>query len=415
MIVENNIKSNIQSELFQAKSVWIATAMISKNGWDFIQKNISKNTQQHFLIGIDLSTEPKVFEILLDNLHINARVYKTNFTFHPKVYLIQKNDNTYTAFIGSSNTTNWGLEKNVEMNFQVNDQNECLKLLNWFDKLYDKGYIITEDFIKDFKSKFIKAKYRSKETQIDISSITNEISRDEGQFFSRNHHKIFEEKYHRIENNELKKLRKEVSDKLKELHKSIYSKFDDYGLSDLHPHHNKSDIVSRYYFNKFSGYIVNAMWLHYGKSHKQLQQYKNLDKSINKPYSFINNIRIQVIIHENSIGIWLVLGKNGGSLNDRKYFREQMKYIDVQKNFFKAYKELGDKYWISLPNIPSPKEIKTPDELYMQMKKENINEYFIIGCNINWLDNRLSNDNISNTILSEFKKLYPLYKLMKHN
>ncbi|HRG19116.1 MAG TPA: phospholipase D-like domain-containing protein [Flavobacterium lutivivi] len=415
MIIENNIKSKIKSELIDAQSFWVATAMISNNGWSFIQKNISKNTIQHFLIGIDLATDPMVFDALLNNLNINARVYQTNFTFHPKVYIFQKLDNSYVAYIGSSNTTNWGLEKNVEMNFQVNDQDECRKLIKWFNELYNKGYIITKDFINDYKSKFIKASFQKKVIQQDIEKISNELSKDEGQFFSRNHHKIFEEKYHRIENSELKKLRKEVRDKFKALHKSIYSKFSEYEFNDLYPHHNKSDIVSKYYFNQFSGYIVNAMWLHYGKSHIHLQQYKNLDKSINKPYSFINNIRIQVIIHKNSIGIWLVLGRNNGSYNDRKYFREQMKDENFRKIFFEAFKNLGNDYWMNVKNMPPIKDIKTPEQLHSFTQKENIDDYFIIGCDIDWLDKRLSTENISNTILTEFQKLYPLYELMKHS
>lgn len=40
MTIETNIKSKIKSELIEAKSIWIATAMISYNGWNFIQNNI---------------------------------------------------------------------------------------------------------------------------------------------------------------------------------------------------------------------------------------------------------------------------------------------------------------------------------------------------------------------------------------
>lgn len=94
MIIRTDIKQKLQVELLEAKSVWIATAMMSYNGWMFIEENLSKDTEQHFLIGIDLATEPKVFEELLNNLHINARVYQTTYTFHPKVYLIQKKDNS---------------------------------------------------------------------------------------------------------------------------------------------------------------------------------------------------------------------------------------------------------------------------------------------------------------------------------
>ena len=414
MIIERNIKSKIQSELSNSKSIWIATAMISNNGWNFIQKNISQNTEQHFLIGIDLATDPKVFEALLDNLNINARVYQTNFTFHPKVYLIQRTDNSYVAFIGSSNTTNWGLEKNVEMNFQVNNQNECIKVLDWFNKLYKDGYIITEDFVSDYKSKFIKASFQKKVIQQDIDKISNELSKDEGQFFSRNHHQIFEKKYHRLENTELKILRKEVSTKFKELHKVIYPQFKDYGLNDLHCHHSSRSIVSRDYFNQFSGKIINAIWLHYGKSLKQLDELKNKDKSINKPHSFINNIRIQVIVREKSIGIWLVLGRNGGSFKDREYFKNSLNNKNELNDFYKTIVNIKDEYWID-NGIKSVqiKHIIDTEILKQLIQQSNIKDYFIIGREIDFLDEILSKKNISKTILTEFKKLYPLYELMK--
>ncbi|MBX2949276.1 MAG: NgoFVII family restriction endonuclease [Crocinitomicaceae bacterium] len=414
MIIHTEIKQKLQVELLEAKSIWIATAMISYNGWKFIKENLSKDTEQHFLIGIDLATEPKVFEELLNNLHISARVYQTNYTFHPKVYLLQKRDNSFTAFIGSSNTTSWGLEKNVEMNFQINDQAECIKLLEWFNEHYSKGYIITEDFFDDYKSKYARINMKKNEIISEIQQINSEVAQDLGQFFTRNEHKVFEEKYHRVENKELKKIRKEVSNKFKLIHKVIYPQFKEYGLNELYQHHNTRDIVSRYYFNKFSGYIVNSIWLHYGKSQNELSKYSNGDKSINRPNSFINNIRLQLIIHHNRLGIWLVLGRNNGSVTDRNYFRQQMKNDTFRKKFFQAYKNLGNAYWMNIKDVPPIKDIKTPEELHIYTQRENIDNYFIIGCDIDWLDDRLSKTNITNTILQEFKKLYPLYEIMKH-
>jgi hypothetical protein len=414
MIIHSNIKSAIENELINSRSIWIATAMISYKGWEFIQKNVSQNTEQNFLIGIDLATEPKVFESILDNLQINARIYQSTYTFHPKVYIIQKIDNSFTAFIGSSNTTNWGLEKNVEMNYQVNNQDECIKLLNWFNKLYIDGYIITEDYVSDYKLKFIRASFRNKETQLDIAKITIEISKDKGQFFSRNHHQIFEKKYHRVNSADLKRIRKEVREKFILLNKIIYPQFKAYGLTDLNCHHNSREIVSRHFFNQFSGNYVSAIWLHYGKSQNELSKYENGDLSINKPDSFINNLRLQVIIHEDSLGIWLVLGRNNGSSDDRTYFRKQMKDENIRKIFFEALKKLGNEYWMNIENMPSIKDIETPEQLHSFTQKESIENYFIIGCDIDWLDDRLSNINISNTILNEFKKLYPLYEIMKH-
>lgn len=409
MIVHTEIKQKLQDALLESKSVWIATAMISYNGWKFIQENLPKDAEQHFLIGIDLSTEPKVFEEVLDNLHINVRVYQTKYTFHPKVYLLQKKDNSFTAFIGSSNTTSWGLEKNVEMNFQIYDQVECIKLLEWFNEYYSKGYIITEDFFNDYKSKYTRISKKCKEINGDIQQINTDIAQNVGQFFTRNEHKVFEEKYHRINSSDLQRIRKNVSDKFNEIHKTIYAQFNSYGLTDLHCHHNSREIVSRHFFNPFSGNYINAMWLHYGKSYEQLQAYDKPDEK-----SFINNIRLQIIIHDDSLGIWLVLGKDWGSVKDREHFRGQMKNNLTREIFFKGFKNLGNDYWINIEGIPPFDEIKSSEELAMYMDKERLHEYFIIGCDINWLDDRLSKAKIANTILEEFQKLYPLYKIMRH-
>jgi len=409
MIIIEKFKDFLATELKEAKSIWIASAMISKYGWNFIQRNISDETIQHYLIGIDLATEPFVFESILSDLNINAKIYETSFTFHPKVYLIEKTNNSLIAFIGSSNTTSWGLEKNVEMNYCIRNQEECKKIQRWFNRLYKNGYLITNEFVKNYKSKFEKAVKNRKEIEKDSFEISEQVSLDKGQFFSKNQHEIFNKKYHRINNENLKEIRKSVKDSLLTLHRKIYPKFSDYDLIDLHCHHQPREIVSRHYFNPFSGNYINAMWLHYGKSPEQFQNYSTEDEK-----SFINNIRIQVIIHETSVGIWLVLGTDWGSKKDREHFRKQMQDIATQKRFFDAIKVLGDDYWINIPNAPAIKDIKTPSELVRLTNQEKLEDYFIIGCDIDWLDERLSKNVIAETILQEFKKLYPLYEIMRH-
>tara|TARA_R110002049_G_scaffold57021_1_gene156783 strand:- start:1291 stop:2529 length:1239 start_codon:yes stop_codon:yes gene_type:complete len=410
MIISSGIlKDKLRDELAKAQSIWIATAMITKSGWSFIQKNLPEKATQHYLIGIDLATDPNVFESIITNTDINARVYQTAYTFHPKVYLIKKLNNTYTAFVGSSNTTNWGLEKNVEMNFQINDQRECKNLLNWFNRLYGEGYLITQSFIDDYKSKYTKASVKAKEIRHEAQKVQLSLSNQKEQFFSKNHHEIFNEKYHRVNSEDLQVLRKEVRHKFLQLHNDIYPEFSSHGLLDIYCHHQSREIVSRHFFNPFSGNYINAMWMHYGKSYSQLQAYPT-----KKEQSFINNIRMQVIIHKDSIGIWLVLGKDYGSVKDREYFRYNMKDVKVQKEFFDAFKNLGDEYWINVPNTPKSIDIRTQIELVKQIQKEKLEDYFIIGCDIDSLDDRISTKNISKTIIQEFVKLYPLYEIMKH-
>lgn len=414
MIIYSNVKESIKNELVDAKSIWIASAMISYNGWLFLQKNLPKEATQNYLIGIDLATDPKVFESIFSDTNLNARVYETKYTFHPKVYLIQKTDSSFTAFIGSSNTTSWGLEKNVEMNFQINDQAECYKLLVWFKNLYSKGHLIDGKFIDEYKDRFVKIAIKAKEIDKEIKNVKASFSNDEEIFFSKNQHEIFNSRYHRVNTTNIKEIRREVREKFVKLHQLIYPQFKAYGLVDLHSHHQSREIVSRHFFNPWSGNYINAMWLHYGKSLNHLKTYTTKDKSINKPDSFINNIRMQVIIHEDDLGIWLVLGRNNGSRKDREHFRLQMQNKVFQQNFFDAFKKLGNEYWINLPNAPAIKNIKTPSDLVQEMNKETIEQYFIIGCNINWQDKRLSTENISSTILEGFSKLYPLYEMMRH-
>jgi len=409
MIIEKNIKTHLQIELNSAKSIWIASAMISSNGWRFLKKNIPDTASQFYLIGIDLSTTPSVFEELLTKPEIGARVYETDYIYHPKVYIIENKYGKLTAFIGSSNTTTWGLEKNVEMNFQIHDQVECKKLVKWFNSLYKDGYLITQDFVNNYKTKYAKCSTRVTKNITASNDLKNDITKDKGQFFSHNHHAVFAKKYHYIQNEELLNIRRSVKNRFIELHESIYPKFSKYGIRDLHCHHQKRERVSRHYFNPFSGYYVNAIWLHYGKSKIHLHLYR--DKS------FINHARIQVIIHEDSVGVWLVLGRDGGSKIDREFFRNEMLKTSIQNNFLNTLKKLNDTYWIEFDGYSKRiwvKDIKSVKQLHEITSKENIDNYFIIGCDIDWLDSSLSVNNISKTVIEEISKLYPLYKLMRH-
>lgn len=391
-----------------ASNVWIASAMISRHGWNFLQECIPKTAVQSYLIGIDLATEPYVFEKVLANLNLNARVYESEYTFHPKVYIIKKPGDKLIAFIGSSNTTSWGLEKNVEMNFQVEDQSECRKLVNWFNGLFAQGYLVTDTFLNDYKARFTKAIPRSKEIESEVEKIKSEVRKDKGQFFRQNQHTIFKKEYHYVKSSSVVDLRRSVRDSLRELHRKIYPQFAAFGMVDLHCHHASKEITSRHYFNSYSGKFINAMWLHYGKSLDQLQNYQHSEQS------FINNIRIQVIMHPDTLGIWLVLGKNLGSKTDRAFFRKEMKDPSFRKTFFNAIKQLGNDYWINIAGRPSVKSFNTPDELAAITAQESFDDYFIIGCEIDSKDKRLSQAQIENTVLSEFSKLYSLYDLMRH-
>lgn len=408
MIITKNFKDALAAELKTAKKLWVASAMISSSGWHFIQAHLpTEFVEQHYLIGTDLATHPKVFEILLANLHINARVFRSGYTYHPKVYLILNRDGQFRAFVGSSNTTSWGLEKNVEVNFRIDDRAECQKLLDWFYELYGKGYLITDSFLAEYRSRFKRAVYKKKEIQADEQVINEDLAKDEGQFFTQNEHQIFEEKYHKMQSADLRRIRENVSEKFKLLHEWIYPLFKSSGLVDLHAHHHGPSIVSRHYFNTFSGNYVNAIWLHYGKSLGQLQQYKSKHE-----LAFINNIRLQVILRENFVGFWLMLGRPNASIKDREKFRSNLSSPEVMQEIFQAIKNLGKGYWMSGTGDLS--KIENLAQLARTFEKERSDDYFIIGKDVPMQDPRLSASEIAQTTIAAFQKLYPLYMLFKH-
>ena len=93
-----------------------------------------------------------------------------------------------------------------------------------------------------------------------------------------------------------------------------------------------------------------------------------------------------------------------------------MENVKIRNEFFDAFKALGDDYWIDYKgwrDIANVNDIESVTQLHEIAKEESIKHYFIIGKNYDIDDQALSNENIGTTILEEFKKLYPIYLMMR--
>lgn len=164
------LSDKLKTELNSANEIWVAVSLINLEGLNFILDNVKKNCKQNYLIGIDLPTNPNALEKLnklqLKN-EINVKVFldKKKF-FHPKLYLIQ-NNNEIIAYLGSANCTNGGLIENIELGFCTKDQKICFDLKEWFNKQYEKSTHLTGDFLIQYKNEFDKRlKIISKEKKI---------------------------------------------------------------------------------------------------------------------------------------------------------------------------------------------------------------------------------------------------------
>ena len=146
------LDQKLNVELRKADEIWIAVALITKDGLNFILENTPKSCRQNYLIGTDLPTDPKALKTLYDlgiTDDFNVRYYSRNKYYHPKVYLT-KEKNRYTAFLGSANCTLGGIKNNIEISVKLDDQKSCNDLLAWFESLQKDSKPLESSFLDDY-------------------------------------------------------------------------------------------------------------------------------------------------------------------------------------------------------------------------------------------------------------------------
>ena len=145
---ENNKLIDVLKESFtSAIEAKFSVAFLKYSGLSLIEsdiKNILKNKGKvEFLVGLDFrTTDPdSLFELKsLQKSNPNLKCFcfsepNKSSVFHPKLYLVKNNNKEITAIVGSSNLTNGGLSKNIELNIVFNGietDNEILQLINFY-------------------------------------------------------------------------------------------------------------------------------------------------------------------------------------------------------------------------------------------------------------------------------------------
>lgn len=436
-MISTQLLQDLTPHLRDAEEIWIAAALMKEEAFDKVQELLKPDTKQHYLVGIDLPTTPTMLRTLqtAKNDKFNAAIFRNNKTFHPKVYLIKK-QNGYIGFIGSANLTNGGLENNVEMNYLIKDQEQCASILQWFTDLLPESFPLTDDNIAEYESKFAdiqesmekmkKVRKRIKFTK----PPREENSLDEidfsDRFFKKEDHWAFRSELWEDDSPEANKERADAKKRFLHLHQLIYPQFPKYGLSDLHPNIQSHIISMDYHIPEQTSQQLNAMWLSYGKSQEEIKKYHNLlsggyrlgdrRNKENDKQSFINHARLQIRIELLEIGIWILFGKNNdGSLFDRDHFKNQMKDPNYRMKFYLALKALPTQYWIEVNDsgkIPVS-NFDSADALNAFCKKDNSKKYFIIGRDYKITDDEMSESQLRSTVLTEFQRLFPIYEMMR--
>ncbi|MNK07670.1 hypothetical protein D3C87_255870 [compost metagenome] len=151
--ITQNLQNELKSKLKTADEIWVAVALMTKKGLEFVQENLPLNAKQNYILGVDLPTDPEALEVLnsqqlLEDVKIKM-FYNQEF-YHPKVYII-KSKNKLTAFVGSANCTTSGLFSNIELSFIITGQEDCNGLLDWYKGIDLTSAPLTSKFISDYR------------------------------------------------------------------------------------------------------------------------------------------------------------------------------------------------------------------------------------------------------------------------
>lgn len=429
-MIVNKLKENLSPFLQHADEIWIAVALMKDDAFESIQGVIPLNCKQHYLVGIDLPTTPSVLRTLMTKSSsdkFEASIYKSEFNYHPKVYLI-KSSNNYTAFIGSSNLTNGGFENNIELNYQVTRQEDCLEILNWFNEIYQDGYPLTFENIATYESEYnsINISEEHSKRKRKAIKLKKKIANEDifsnidfnNRYFKKEHHLAFRKELWLSDSDKSIEERELAKKRCIQLHETIFPQFKDYGIQVLKPNPMPNHLTSMIrQIDPTNPRAINSIWLSYGKTANEIKKYQKLVGPDQKDkQTFINHARLQIKINLNSIGIWFLFAKeNEGGLFDREFLKTELIKKTFRDKFYQMLKSLSKEYFISVGGERKfCYKFNSPEELHDFCKKDHIQKYFIIGRDYEITDNEMSINNLPTETLKVFKLLFPYYEIMRH-
>ena len=230
--ISHKLSVNLKSELKNAEEIWVAVGLLNLTGLDFLLQALPDTCKLNFIVGIDLPTDPKALIKLLSlkgKRTTNVKILTESF-FHPKVYII-KSHKLFTAFIGSANCTNGGLNANIEMSIGTKETNICKELIGWFENtLLPISQPLTSDFIADYKPKYDNRLKRRKVESAEIKVLKQKEQKKQ-QANIKLRSKFISELKHYRESNEYIEFRKQRHKIIRELRKCLdYPNFDNIDL-----------------------------------------------------------------------------------------------------------------------------------------------------------------------------------------
>lgn len=400
--------------LHEAERCYIATSAISEAGFDFVRTRVSPKCKIEIVTGLDGLTAPavlrRVWKHYLDR--IDLRIYTRNF-FHANVYIFDLPFRKGVAFTGSGSFTLEGLKDHEEVFNKTIDAKDIEELKSWFTGYFEFAEQLNEATIGEYeliypamKQREIASRQEKKQfIELTASGFNWDTIRFKNQYFKKEDYLALGNAVASSQAEDVNAGRTVVQQKLLQLHDLIKGHVS--GL-DLFENLDTDQIVSSLAPADHPDQKLRTIGIAYGRKEAALKKYG--------PTAQLEVLMtVQIILQQKNLGIWLVVGKQGGSKEDREYFQQQLQTPDHRSNFFKLLTVLGTGYWIEIAGERKPVEaFQSEDVLWEFLKTDDWRYYaFIIGRNYSPGDPAISTENIAGTGTKEIDKLVVIYRLMK--
>lgn len=411
-----NLESELLPNLREAKEIHVAVALMNAYGLDKIEETIPEDCLRKYLVGTHLPTPPDILQRLMesesqDSTKISSKVHVSHSNYHPKVYVIRKKNDQLIAFIGSANATRGGFKSNVEMSISIEDQDRCEHLLLWFGKLFEQSSSLSQNFIDRYKAKYIRNKQLESAQRSNDEHFSQEHAKQDNstsvnptQFFTQSDFDAFAPSTHFETDSLFVEARGRVRRKMINLHYAIFPQFVDYGMMNIYPARRKQDYTSKHYHSQGIFNAKESIWFNYGKDRQ----------------GFTNHLRIQIILMNSErgdqyVGFWIFCKPNS-SIEDRERLQTGLSNDIFLDRLYKGLLSLGDSGWIAIGDDDRwISDIKDKEDLVEFLRGDDFSQEFLIGRNYPPNHSEISVENIQETTLIEFSKLYKIYSLMTEN
>jgi hypothetical protein len=431
LVFKHEDLKELQDRLEKAKNVRdvkVATAFISNSDTMLATLNAIKNQnsleKNHFEIYLSPDFATTERKIILDKLCTIASVYIVD-DLHAKVYWIQGDTNIFS--FGSSNYTQKGFNKNLELMSIIENGNIDVSIQSFFDYCKEVAILVDEEVINKFNqmdeinkeieaSDLIKMKKKELEKikkdlfnsrKLDESIVYGDISEF---YFKQEDYEVFNKHNSFSDDPAIKSQRKETLSKILEIDKDIAPKLKNIGLEH---HYRPANIANSIIRNETNNFRVNWLGVRYWNNTKKLQATYASDTSSTK-YA---NLQYNLENEEFEIGLFhavkdgaidrIFLRKNIENIKDK--IIEQLDSIKMQTTGFKWYIHDGenDIAVFELDNHDSQEFIN----FYKNYDKEGTFSSFMIKFESNNQSIKTKSQ-IEELIVKYFKLIYNLYILI---